>query len=82
MTISGVAGWHYAVKHIDTATYALNQVFWFTNAHQVTRFVCRNLRAYMLQNAVHICFRLTHSQTADSVAIKTDIYQTFNRNIT
>ena len=26
--------------------------------------------------------RLTHSQTADSVAIKTDIYQTFNRNIT
>ena len=36
----------------------------------------------MLQNAVHICFRLTHSQTADSVAIKTDIYQTFNRNIT
>ena len=76
------ADWDYAVKHIDTATHTFNQVFWFTNAHQVTRFVCRNLRAYMLQNAVHICFRLTHSQTADSVAIKTDIYQTFNRNIT
>ena len=70
MTISGVAGWHYAVKHIDTTTYAFNQVFWFTNAHQVTRFVCRNLRAYMLQNAVHICFRLTHSQTADGVAVQ------------
>jgi hypothetical protein len=39
------------------------------------------LRADMLQNAVHVFLRLTHSQTADSVAIKAYLYQTFNRDI-
>lgn len=82
MTITGISRWHHAVKHIDTATYAFNQIFWFADAHQVTRFICRNLWAYMLRDAVHIFLRLTDSQTADSVAIKTDVYQTFNGDIT
>ena len=82
MTITGISRWHHTVKHIDTATHAFNQIFWFTDAHQVTRFICRNLRANMFQNAVHIFLRLTDSQTADSVAIKADIYQTFDGDIT
>ncbi|MNP30244.1 hypothetical protein D3C76_1233080 [compost metagenome] len=81
VTITGVAGRHNAVEHINAATHAFNQIFWFADAHQVTRFICRNLWANMFQNTVHVFFRFTHSQTADSVAIKTYLYQTFNRDI-
>ena len=81
VTITGIACWHNAVKHIDTATHAFHQIFRFADAHQVTRFVRRDLRADMLQNAVHVFLRLTYSQTADSVAIKANLYQTFDRDI-
>ena len=82
VTITRIAGWHHAVKHIDTTTHAFNQIFRFTDTHQVPRFICRNLRANMLKDAMHIFLRLTHSQTADSVAIKANLYQTFHRDIT
>lgn len=81
MTVTRVSGWHNAVEHINAATYAFHQIFWFTHTHQVSWFIRRDLRADMLQNAVHIFLRLTHSQTADSVAIKAYLYQTFNRDI-
>ncbi len=81
MAVARVAGRHDAVEHINAATHAFNQIFRFTHAHQVSWFICRDLRADMFQNAVHIFFRLTHSQTADSVAIKAYLYQTFDRDI-
>ncbi len=81
MSVTGVAGWHHAVKHIDTATNAFNQIFWFADAHQVARFISRDLRANMFQNTVHVLLGLAHCQTADSVAIKAYLYQTFNRDI-
>ncbi len=81
VTVTRVTRWHDAVKHIDAATYALDQIFRFPHAHQVTRFIRRDLRADMLQNTVHIFLRLTDSQTADSVAIKANLYQTLNGDI-
>ncbi|MNS79467.1 hypothetical protein D3C72_1131230 [compost metagenome] len=81
VSVTRVAGWHDAVEHIDAAAHTFNQILWFTHAHQVSRFIRRDLRANMLQNTVHVFLRLTHSQTADSVAIKTYLYQTFNRDI-
>ena len=82
VSIAGVARRHHAVKHINAAAHALHPVFRFAHAHQVARFICRDLRADVLQNAVHILFRLADSQTADSVAIKAYLYQTFDRDIT
>src|SRR5690606_30688302 len=71
MSVTRVTGWHNAIEHINAATYTFNQIFWFAYAHQVSWFVFRDLRANMLQNTVHVFLWLTHSQTADSVAIKT-----------
>ncbi|MCY1180296.1 hypothetical protein D9M73_207280 [compost metagenome] len=39
MTVSRITGWHYTVEHIDTAAHRFNDIFRFTNAHQVTRFI-------------------------------------------
>lgn len=81
MTILGVVGWYYVVKYIDIMMYVFNQVFWFINVYQVMWFVCWNLWVYMFQNVVYICFWFIYSQIVDSVVIKIDIYQIFNRNI-
>ncbi|MNS72123.1 hypothetical protein D3C72_1055240 [compost metagenome] len=82
VAVTRVAGRHDAVEHIDATTHAFYQILWFTHTHQVSWFILWDLRANMLQNTVHVFLRLTHSQTADSVAIKTYLYQTFNRDIT
>ena len=56
-------------------------VFPLPDAHQVSWFIGGHLRADVLQNTVHVFLRLTNRQTADSVAIKANLYQTFHRDI-
>ena len=81
VAVTRVARRHDAVEHIDTATYPFHQIFRLPDAHQVSWFIGRDLRADVLQNTVHVFLRLTNRQTADSVAIKANLYQTFHRDI-
>ena len=82
VAVTRVARRHDAVEHIDTATYPFHQIFRLPDAHQVSWFIGRDLRADVLQNTVHVFLRLADRQTADSVAIKANLYQTFHRDIT
>ena len=82
VAVARIARRHDAVEHIDPAAHPFDQIFRLTDAHQISRLVGRDLRADVLQNTMHIFFRLADSQTADSVAIKANLYQTFNRDIT
>ena len=39
MPIAGIAGWHHAVKHINTAAYRFYDIFRLTDTHQIARLV-------------------------------------------
>ena len=72
---------HVAIIHALTCiTSTVATKYWaLPDAHQVSWFIGRDLRADVLQNTVHVFLRLTNRQTADSVAIKANLYQTWLR---
>ena len=52
--IAGIAGWHNAVKHIDTAPDAFEQVSRCAYPHQIARRLGRQFTREVIQHAQHL----------------------------
>ena len=67
--IAAVAGWHYAVEHINTALDGLEQVLGSSYAHQVARLVLWQNLIHHLDHFVHHLGRLAYGKTADGISV-------------
>ncbi|MNH06159.1 hypothetical protein D3C79_655180 [compost metagenome] len=81
MAVAGVAGRHHAIEHVDAAAHPFHQILRLAHPHQVARLVGRDLRADVIQDAVHVFLGLTHRQTADRIAVEADLQQTVEGDI-
>ncbi len=67
--IAAVAGWHYAVEHINTTLDCLEQVLGSSYAHQVARLVLWQNLIHHLDHFVHHLGRLAYGKTADGISV-------------
>ena len=79
MGISGVAGRHHAVEHIDPSAHPFNQIFRLADPHQVAWFILRQQLQHKIQNSFTILLRFTYSKTADGIPVEADLKQRFHR---
>ena len=70
MAVASVPARIYAVEEIDAALYAFQNVCRRSNAHQIRRFVFRQVRNDFVENMVHLLVALSYCQTADCIAIE------------
>ena len=77
-SISGIAGWHNAVEHVDPAVYRFNQIFRGADPHEVDRLVFGQVLDRCLGHVIHLFLGFSHRQAAEGIAVKTDIDQLFS----
>ena len=59
-----------AVKEVDAAFYAFQDVCRGSDAHQVGRFVFRQIRHYFFQNMIHFLMALPDGKASDGIAVQ------------
>ena len=70
--ISRITGWHNAIKLVDTAGYALDEVTWSSHPHQVARSILHQAACCELRYVVGERLRLAHRETPQSVTLESD----------
>ena len=66
-----------AVKHIDSAFHAFNQMIRRSHTHKVPRLVFRQKRRGIFQHLIHEIRRLPYRQTTNSISGKVHGYELF-----
>ena len=69
------AGGQHAVHHVNAAGDGADDVIGFAHAHEVARFVLRELVGGILKAAEHRLLPFAHGKAADGVAFKADVLQ-------
>ena len=64
-----------AIHHIDAPRHSAHDIIRLTNAHQVTRFILRQLIRCEVQHVEHRLLTFANSQTTNRIAFKTDLLQ-------
>lgn len=67
--IPSISAWHNAVKHVDSSINSFNDIRWSTNTHEITWFVHRHERFYLLYNVIHYICRFAYCETTNSISV-------------
>ena len=70
MTVTSVPARVYAVEEIDAALYALENICRRSNAHQIRRFVFRQVRNHFVKNMIHLLMAFSYCQSADRITVE------------
>ena len=70
MSVSSVSGRIYTVKEIHATVNCFQNVRRGTNAHQVSRFVLRQMRNDFIKDSIHFLMSLTDSKSTHRIAIQ------------
>ncbi len=68
--VTRVSAGHNAVEQIDPSSYALEDIDWRADAHEIARFIRRHQRLDSVNDVVHDFRRFTDRQSADGVAVE------------
>jgi len=80
--VACIARGHHAIEHVDAIHYGIDNVVGCAYPHQIARRGCRKLGRRMAQDALHICLGFSYRQTADSIAVESDVLQPAERFVT
>src|SRR5262245_7747345 len=75
IAVAGIARRHHAIEHIDALSDGLDDIFRSADAHQITRFIARQLRRNMIDHGIHDLFVFTYREATDRIAVKADLHQ-------
>ena len=78
-TVAGITRGHHAVKHVDAARNAFNQILGRSHPHQITRLVFGHLVHDSIHDGKHLFFRFTNRQATQGVTVETDFLQARKR---
>ena len=70
VAVTSVPARVYAVEEVHAPVHGLQNIGRCADTHQVNRFLQRKIGHNLVQNPVHFLVRLSHSQTAYSVAVQ------------
>ncbi len=65
-----VSAWIHAVKKVDAALHAFQNICGGSYAHQVSRLVLWQIGNRLLQNIIHLFVRLSDRQPANCIAVQ------------
>lgn len=69
MTMTAISCRVNTVEEIDAAVHRLKDVRRGSDAHQVSRFLFREMRNHRIEDTVHLLVTLTDRKSADRVAV-------------
>ena len=70
VAVTSVPARVYAVEEIDAALYALENICRRSNAHQIRRFVFRQVRNHFVKNMIHLLMAFSYCQSADRITVE------------